>query len=91
MRVGVSPNNTNQPMMLMMSVPGSIQSNMLYLINMFTTGTPPSSAFSVPPSCGPSVEQQLMKNAEQPSLIMPPFMMDPTGEMFKKMADVGKH
>ena len=91
MRVGVSPNNTNQPMALMVSVPGSIQSNMLYLINAFTPGTPLSSVFNVPPSCGPTVEQQLMKNAEQPSLIMPPFTMDPTGEMFKKMADIGKH
>ena len=78
-------------MALMMSIPGAIKSDMLYLINEFTPGTPPSSAFYVPPSCGPTVEQQLMKNADQPSLIMPPFMLDPTGEMFKKMADVGKH
>ena len=89
--MGVSPNNANQPMALMLTVPGSMQSNMMYHINMFTPGTPPSSAFNVPLSCGPTVEQQLMKNADQPSLIMPPFMMDPTGEMFKKMADIGKH
>ena len=90
--MGVSPDNPNQPMMLRMSPPNTVQGDILFLITDFTPGTPPPSAFNVPPSCGgPTVEQQLMKNAEQPSLIMPPFMMDPTGEMFKKMADVGKH
>ena len=89
--MGVSPDNPNQPMMLRMSPPNTVQKDILFLITDFAPGTPPSSAFSVPPSCGgPTVRQQLMKNAEQQSLIMPPFMMDPTGEMFKKMAELGK-
>ena len=63
----------------------------LHIID-FTASTPPSSVFDVPLTCGsPSVGQQFMKNAGHPSLIMPPFMMDPTGEVFKSMAELGKH
>ena len=88
--MGVSPNNTNQPTVLMVSGPGTVQRDVLYFINMFTPGAPPSSTFNVPPKCVPptSVGQQFMKNADHPSLIMPPFMMDPTGEALKKMTDL---
>ena len=75
-----------------MSPPNTVQKDILFLITNFTSGTPPSSVFVIPTTCGsPTVEQQLMKNADQPSLIMPPFMMDPTGEVFKKVAEVDKN
>ena len=92
MRVGVSHNNPNQPMFLKMSPPNTVQKDILFYTTDFEPGTPPSSAFAIPTTCGsPTVEQQFMKNADQPSLIMPPFMMDPTGEVFKKMAEVDKN
>ena len=90
MQVGVSPNNTNVPVILKQQM-NSLHIDFVYYIVNFLPTTPPSSAFNVPPSCGPTVEQQFMKNADQPSLIMPPFMMDPTGEVFKKMAEFGNH
>ena len=90
MQVGVSPNNTNVPVILKQHI-GIINNFVLY-VKSFQPSIPPSSTFNVPLICGsPNVEQQYMKNADHPSLIMSPFMMDPTGEVFKKMAELGKH
>ena len=90
--MGVTPENPNQPMMLLQAPPNAVDQDLLMLITDFTPGAPPASTFTVPSNCGPpSVGQQFMKNADHPSLIMSPFMMDPTGEVFKKMTELGKH
>ena len=61
-------------------------------IKSFLPSTPPSSVFNVPQKCGgPTVGQRFMQNVDHPSLVMPLFMMDPTGEVFKKMTKLGKH
>ena len=81
-------------MMLMQAPPNEVDKDMLYFILDFVPGAPPSSAFEIPKTvtCPPvPVGQQLMQNADHPSLIMPPFMMDPTVKVFKNMIDLGKH
>ena len=91
MQVGVSPNNTNVPVILKQHFDFINISYVLY-VKSFQPSIPPSSTFNVPLICGsPNVEQQYMKNADHPSLIMSPFMMDPTGEVFKKMAELSKY
>ena len=95
MQVGVSPNNTNVPVILKQRFDfTSLNLSLSYVLyfKSFQPSIPPSSTFNVPLICGsPNVGQQFMKNADHPSLIMPPFMMDPTGEVFKKMTELGKH
>ena len=90
--MGVTSKFPNRPMMLMQAPPNAVDQDLLMFITGFTPGAPPAPTFTVPPNCGsPSVGQQFIKNADHPSQIMPPFMMDPTGEAFKKMIDLGKH
>ena len=91
--IGVSPTNTDVPVLLKQHINvDGLHINFVLHITKFSTNAPPSSTFNVPSTCGPpSVGQQFMKNADHPSLIMPPFMMDPTVKVFKKMTELGKH
>ena len=93
LKVGVTPENPNQPMMLTQAPLNAVDQSMLILITDFTPGAPPASAFTVPSTCPTAgvVGQQFMQNAGHPSLIMPPFMMDSTGEVFKMMTKLSKH
>ena len=84
MELGVSPNDPNTPVVYSITNGYGLNS-IVALIQSFTPGTPPSTTFDPPPQCGgPSQE---MKHMHQ--LVMPPYMLDLTGERFKSMPGVG--
>ena len=86
--LGVSPNDPNTPVVYSIT-DGIALNSMVFHIQSFTPGAPPSTTFNVPLMCGgPSQEMKHMHYS--PQLVMPPYMLDLTGERFKSMLGVGK-
>ena len=87
--LGVSPNNSNTPVILWFRGP-TTTTDLMYKIMSFGPATPDSYYFKIPSFCPPSVkdEQAHSIKTEIPQMVMPPFKFDPTGKVFKNMFEL---
>ena len=85
--LGVSPNNSNVPVALWVRGP-TTTTDMLYIVDIFTKTVPPS-VFNVPSICGPVSKKPHLQfhqsDTQFSQMIMPPFMFDPTGKVYKSI------
>ena len=86
--LGVSLNDPNTPVVCRFT-DGYGMNSMVFHIQSFTPGAPPSTTFNVPLMCG-GLSQEMKHMHYSPQLVMPPYMLDLTGERFKSMPGVGK-
>ena len=88
--LGVSPNDSNVPVVLWVKGQATT-TDVLYMVDAFTTAAPPS-VFNVPSFCGPGSKKPQMQfhqsDTQLPQMIMPPFMFDPTGKVYKSMVSL---
>ena len=89
--LGVSPNNSNVPVVLWFKGQ-TTTTDLLYMVDVFNATAPPSSVFYVPSICGPVSKKPQMQfhqsDTQLPQMIMPPFMFDPTGKVYKSMVSL---
>ena len=88
--LGVSPNDSSVPVVLWFKGQ-TTTTDMLYMVDAFTSTAPPS-VFNVPSFCGPGSKKPQMQfhqsDTQLPQMIMPPFMFDPTGKVYKSMVSL---
>ena len=88
--LGVSPNDSNVPVVLWFKGQ-TTTTDVLYMVDAFTTAAPPS-VFNVPSICGPVSKKPQMQfhqsDTQFSQMIMPPFMFDPTGKVYKSMVSL---